>query len=432
MRIIDQSHDNFEESFQNFLNRRQRVQEKYFLEADALIAEYREKKEGALIEFAKRFDHVEIEEAELWVQPDQIRNAHKLVSGKLRQSIDALILRVERFQKELRPSAFQTQEEAGLYWGVEVRPLDRVGIYVPKAYFLTMILNAVPARIAGVEELLVATPPDKRMGPPFVDPALLYAAKVFEIDKILLAGGVGGLSALALGTQDTEAVQKLVGATSKLGVVAKQRLSSEVGIDGFPGPTEVAFVCDTSSSVRSVAADIVGLSDHNPNAEVFVFHQQERWLQSLIEEIILLIQNLKSHESRDAVRNCLESNTHLLLMKRLEDSFQVVNRLSPGLLCLVLDNAAEHIGRVSSCGSLLLGHYTTPVSLDLIGGATGLVSTLGSASHFSLTTPATFSRQFSVVEIQKEALQRFQKASLELSETEGFMAHEAVFSSRLL
>jgi histidinol dehydrogenase len=349
----------------------------------------------------------------------------------LRQSIDHAIARVERFQKELRPSSFQTQEEAGLYWGIEVRPLSRVGIYVPKAYFLTMILNAVPARLAGVDELIVATPPDKKFGAPYVDPALLYAAKVFEIDRILLAGGVGGLAALALGSEDSLPVEKIVGATSKLGVVAKQKLSADVGIDGYPGPTEVAFVCDSSSSVKSVAADIVGLSDHNPNAEVFVFHHAEKWLQSLIDEIIVLIQNLKSHESREAVRNCLESNTHLFLMKKLEDSLATVNRLSPGLLCLVLDQAAEHLEKVKSCGSLLLGHYTSPVCLDLIGGATGLVSTLGSSAHFSLITPQTFCRLFSVVEIQKEALQRFQKESLELSEIEGFMAHQEVFGSRL-
>src|SRR5690606_36872017 len=143
-------------------------------------------------------------------------NAHKLVSPPVRQAVDHTIKRVERFQTEMRRSGFQTQLESGLYWGVEIRALDRVGIYCPKSYFLTIILCSVPARIAGVQDLLLATPPEKRLGPPFVDPAVLYAAKLFDIDKILVSGGAGALAAMAFGTASTLPVQKIVGPTGKL------------------------------------------------------------------------------------------------------------------------------------------------------------------------------------------------------------------------
>lgn len=431
MKIINYSDEDFEKRIQSHIERRSRILDGLQDEADDIINEYRESGEESLLGFAKRFDHVELEKEELWVDPDQIRNAHKLVSLELRKSVDLTIERVQRFQTEMRPTSFQTEEEAGVYWGVEVRALDRVGVYIPRGYFLTLVLCAVPARIAGVDELIVATPPVKSFGKPYVDPAILYAAKALNIDKVLISGGVGALAALAFGTDSTPPVEKIVGPSGKLGLAAKQRLNGYVGIDGLIGPAEVAFVCDATSSTESVAADMIGIADRNPEAEIYVFQSKEKWLEALLEEVVNRVQNLKTAETREGVRHCLESNTHLFYMDSFEQTLRYINRLAPGVTCLRTKNAADHIDKITATGSLLLGQYTPPVSLDLIGGAIGLVGTLGAAGFSTLSSPETYVRRFGVVELQKEALLRLQKNSLEMAKAEGFSTYEEVFSSRL-
>gem|GEM_PF-3070335 len=432
MKIIKIGTDIYEEKHDDLLSRRRKTFEKYAQDAAQLIEEYKEDREEALIRYAKDFDGIVLAEDQLWVNPDQIKNAHKLISPKLKQSIENVINRIMRFQQEMKLSPFQTQEEAGIYWGLEVRPLDRVGIYVPKNYFLTFILAAVPAKIAGVEEILIATPPEKKLGPPFVDPAILYVAKYFEINKILISGGVGGMAAMAYGTNSSMPVEKIVGPTRKLGLVAKLALSADVGIDGFTGPSELAFLCDKQSSYKAVAADIVALADHNPDAEVIVLNTEESWMENLLEEIISLIQDVKDPKGREGIRTCLESNTNLFLMDDLESELRFCNELAPGVLCLMTKEASTLIGKVKRCGSLLVGQYAPAVSIDIVGGATGLVSTLGASAFIGATTPASYVRHFGVLEIEKSALSRLQNQSLELSKAEGFSTHGAVFESRSL
>lgn len=431
MKIIKSDSEAFERKFELLLTRRTRAIEKLGEEVDAIFKDYRERKEGALVDLIKEYDGVELDAESLWVDPDQIKNAHKLVTPEVKASIEATIERVERFQQEIKQTSFQTQDESGVYWGIEIRALDRVGIYVPKNYFLAFILSVVPARIAGVDEIIIATPPQKDLGEPYIDPATLYVAKKFEINKILLSGGPAAMAALAFGTSSTKPVQKVVGPSRRLGLVAKQRLSGYVGIDGLTGPAEVAFVCDKSSSVEIVASDIVGMADHNPDAQIFVFNTSEDWMENLLEEIVKASENLKDKEGREGVRNCLESNTHLFVFEDLNKSFQSVNRLSPGFVVDMTENPSEHISKITSCGSLLLGAFTPVVATDIIGGATGLVPTLGASAFSSMSSPATFTRKFSVMHIEEEALSRLRDKSQALSAAEGFSTHKSAFESRL-
>lgn len=431
MKILQEDSEPFVERITELKARRAKVFDQFGPEVDAMLAEYRENKEEALLRFAKDFDQVELDRDSLWVQPDQIKNAHKLISPELKSSIETTLSRIERFQHELKTSSFQTQEDSGVYWGVEQRPYNRVGIYVPRNYFFTLLLCAVPARIAGVEELIISTPPVKALGSPYVDPAILYVAKLLDIDKILLAGGVGAMAAMAYGTESTLPVEKIVGPSRKRGLIAKQRLSYLVGIDGFTGPSEVAFVCDRSSSVKIVASDISSIADHNPDAEIYVFHQDSKWLQQLLDELVRQTTMVKDQGGREGLRVCLESRTSFFETSSIPKAIDVINELSPGFVSIQTKHASEFIPLVRNCGALLLGSFTPPAMIDLIGGAIGLVSTLGASRFFSPTGPATFTRQFRVMEIDRAALERYRHKSLELSKVERFSTRKAVFNSRL-
>jgi histidinol dehydrogenase len=431
VKVLHCHHQDFDTKWQKILKRRERLIDRFSEEVEEIIKNYRLHREQALIDLAKRYDGVELNQEQLWVEPDQIKNSHKVLSPEIRLAVDHTIKRVERFQTEMRRSSFQAQLESGVYWGVEVKPLERVGIYVPHSYFLTAILCAVPAKLAGVKEIVLATPPQKKFGAPFVDPALLYVAKVFDVQHILVSGGVGALSAMAFGAEAFEPVQKIVGPTGKLGMVAKQKLSGYVGIDMFAGPTDIAFVGDKTSSKTSMAADIIALADHNPEAEIFVFHENEDWLQSLLELMINALTEIKEAETRESIRQCFEDNMHFILTKGHKESIERLNQLAPGIAILSFQKAHELKDRVKACGCLLLGAFTPPVSLDLIGGGTGIVPTLGTAAFSSMSSPAAYQRIYSVVELDQEALARLQRESIELSKTEGFMTHSRVFESRL-
>jgi len=415
---------------ESLMQRREHLFLKLGPEIEKLLKEFHSGPTQALLRFAKDFDGIELEPKELFVDPDLIHYAHKLVSSELRQAIDHTIARIERFQQELRPSGFQAQEEAGVYWGVELRPLERVGIYVPKGYLNALLLSAVPARIAKVEEMIMATPPDARIPPPYVDPALLYVCKVFDIDKVIVSGGVGALAAMAAGTEKTRAVEKIVGPTGQIGMVAKQYLSELVAIDGTTGPMEAVFLCDSTTSSKSVGADVLGISERNPDAKIFVLHPDEAWLRKLVAELVDQVDAVRDFSGREGIRNCLDVNTHFIQSQSMAEGAEWLNRWAPGIVVLPVDDAAEHVSLIKRCGGVLMGRFTSPVSLDLYGGAIGIVPTLGAAASVTMSSPASFLRRFSVIEVQKEAVQRLKQESIALAVAEGFATHQGAFKTR--
>jgi histidinol dehydrogenase len=435
VKILDHGSDAFTEVLEEILQRREQLLDEHTHEVDDMIARYRKDRESFLVERAKEFQNIDLGIDELFIEKDQIKKAHKFVSAEVRNAFEKAKERIEHFQMEHKPTTFQAEAEKGVFWGTEMRPLDRIGIYVPggarSTYFTTLLLAAVPARIMGVKEIIVATPPVKKEGAPWIEPDLLYCAKLFDIEQIVLAGGTSGFAALAFGTSRTKAVQKLFGSCGRRAVVAKQRLSGYVGVDGMTGPSEIAILCDDTSSTRQVAADMIARSDLDPDAELYVFHPNRSWLEGLNEELANRLDEVKDAQARKTIQECLESNTFCFQVKRYSEAIELVNQIAPGIVCLPVDKAADHLSKISCCGTVLLGNYTPPTALDLIGGPTGLVKTLGSAAYSEILTPGAFVRRFGSVEFDKDALERLHAESSVLAKEEGFSTHELPFKVRL-
>lgn len=433
MKILTVGSSECDEHLKLLRTRRWRLLDELSAEVSASIQAYRSQGEAALLRSAQDYDEMSLTDADLWVDPEWIKSSHKKISTEVRKAIDHAHERILRFQEELKVSSFQANDEAGVFWGTEVRPLERVGIYVPGGsanYFMTLLLCGAPARAAGVKEIVVATPPRKNLDKPYVDFTLLYCAKLLKIEKILLAGGVGALSALAFGTSHSQPVQKIVGSGGRRTAVSKLLLSGYVGIDGLSGPIETAFVCDKTTKVSVVAADIVGRADHDPQAEIWVFHPKREWLEGLVDELATRIQQLKSHGEQSSIRSCLETRTSFFQVKNTEEAIDVVNDISPGVVVLPTDSATKWMSAIRSCGSVLLGHYTPAVGLDLIGAPSGLVNTLGTAAYSLSMSPMSFVRRFTLIEFDRDALNRHEIESLKLAKEEGFSTHGASFSAR--
>lgn len=430
MKIIRQEDQDFEEKIKDIEARRARLFSQHLPNVQEVIESVRNGREDALIDFAKESEGVSLTRETLWVEPEHIKNSHKLLDAEIRQAIEQTFERVERFQKEKKPSSFQTKDETGVFWGEEIRPLNRVGISVPRNYFPTMILCASAARVAGVSELVVATSPVKSLGEPFVDPAILYVAKLCNIDRILLSSGPSALAALAFGTSSSEPVQKIVGATNRTGVVAKSLLAPEVGVDGLFGPSEVVIITDKTSSLDSVAADILAIADQNLEAEIYVLSAREKYLEKLIEKLVATTEQASESKSNTELKGCLESNLKFLLTDSVDESIGLTNRIGPGLVCLAIEDSGDKISKIETAGAILLGHYTPPALHEIFGGATGIVPTLGTAAFSSALSPSNFVRRIPVIDIDKDALARFKQSSLNISKIEGFSTRESVFQAR--
>jgi len=423
---------------QSLMSEREERRFQYFAAYDAEIQSdfetYRKSREGFLIDCAKERDGVSLKKEQLWVDSTQIKTSQKFLSLEARGFVEAAKHRIERYQSELKFNSFSIQEEAGVLWGVETRALDRVGIYVPGgrvSYFMNLMMNAIPARLAGVKDIIVATPPKKNVKNGFIDSLTLYAAKLLGIDRILLAGGPPALAALAFGTSQTQPVQKIVGSGSNRTNVAKMKLAGMVGIDTFAGPSETVFVCDKSSDPQVVAADVLGRADHDPSSQIYLFHSDQTWIQNLVDRMAALLSDVKDQTTQESIRICLEKNFACVVVKNLDEAFKWVNRLAPATACLQIKNPSDYVKKIESVGLLLLGPYTPPTAVDLFGGAAGSVPTSGSAVFFQAISPASFQRRFSSVEVDRSALERTQEASRELSRLEGFVVHDASFKSRL-
>ncbi len=433
MRILKEGSADFELLVSEISQRRWTLLDERAAEVDKTIAVYRQEKEQALLRWADEYDELRLREEDLWVDPDWIKSSHKKVDALVRKAIDSAKSRMERFQDELRLSSMRMNDEAGVYWGTEVRPLDRVGIYVPGGrvnHFMTLLLCGIPAREAGVKELIVATPPKKHLEKPYVDFSLLYCAKLLKIESIVLAGSTGGLCALAFGTKYSPPVQKIVGSGGNLSAVAKMRLMGYVGIDTLSGPLETAFVCDSTTDLFRVAADIVARADLDSQAEIYVFHPDREWHEKLIDQIAVMMQGVRSQEEQISIRQCLDQKTYFFQVKSNRESLRHINRMAPSVLCLVVDGAQDLIPLVDSVGTVLLGHNTPPVGLDIFGAPSGLVNTLGTAQFMMSMSPLSFVRRFTILEMDKSALERHEQESLRLAKEEGFTTHVGTFTAR--
>lgn len=434
MKIVKTSSKEFAPIFRDLLVRREKVFDNYSSQAAAEIENFRKRGEDFLIEHANHHDGVELSQKQLWVDPQAIKQSHKVVSTEVRKSIESTKERIERFQADLKLSGIEAQEESGIIWGTIVRPLDRVGIYVPGGsahHFLNLLLAGVPARLAGVKEIVVATPPKKKFEPLYVGADLLYCAKLLDISKILVCGGPAALAAMAFGTSQAGPVQKILGSGGKLTVTGFQKLSGHVGIGPFCGPAETAFLCDKTARIDFVGSDILGKADRDPEASIFLFHTDEKWIRELVDYLAARIGEIKDAQTRTSISQCVESNFFCFLTKSVSESIERVNELAPGTICLQLKSPNDYVSQIRACGSLLVGPYSPPTALDIIGGAAGLIPTLGAADYSMSLSPSAFLRRFPYIEVSKEALERAQATSVRLAREEGFVSHDQSFQVRL-
>ncbi len=393
-----------------------------------IVAAVREKGDAALLELTERFDRVSLSAAELAVDAGEYRAAERQVGEATVRALRYAAERIERFHRECAPKSWSMIDANGSRLGQEVRPLERVAVYVPggrAAYPSTVLMTVVPARVAGVREIVLVSPPaaDKTL-----NAAVLVAARVAGVTEAYRIGGAQAIAALAYGTETIRRVDKIVGPGNIYVALAKAQLFGEVGIDMIAGPSEVVVVADDSADAAFVAADLLAQAEHDPMARAVLLTPSARLADDVARETERQLARLPRREIAAA---SLDGNGALVLTASLEEAVQVANGLAPEHLELQVADPEALLSRVRSAGAVFLGRFTPEVVGDYLAGPNHVLPTGGTARFASALSTEDFVKRMSVIQYSAKGLAEAGPHVAELSRVEGLEGHGAAAAVRI-
>ena len=399
-----------------------------------ILHDVRSNGDVAVKHYARLLDDVELDD--LRVTPAQMAEARAAVPKELRESLELAAQRVREFHEKVLPESWLDRDR-GL--GELVRPLARVGLYAPggtAAYPSTVLMTAIPARVAGVPEVILATP---RRGREPLNPSVLAAAEIAGVDAIYQVGGVAAIGAMAYGTESIPSVDKICGPGNLFVALAKKIVQGQVDIDGLFGPTETIVVADESASPRFCAADLIAQAEHDPMATAILVTDSESLLTRVGEELDLLMQaqgrgpEASAGRGRDTeiARSALERRGRAVLVDSLEDGVELVNHIAPEHLCLMVADPWAWVDRVRNAGGLFLGEFSPEVMGDYIAGPSHVMPTGGTARFSSALSVHQFLKHMPVVGLKPQEFQRLGPSAVRIAQAEGLPGHSGAISVRL-
>ena len=416
----------FERAFDRLARRRDLRRGELESEVRALLDRVREGGDEALRDLTERFEGVrpeplEVSAAEWDEGVDAVDPADRAALGKA-------AMRVREFHRKRIPGSWEMREEGGAYMGQRVRCLDRVGIYVPggKAFYpSSVIMNAVPASVVEVPEIVMVSPPgpDGRLRP-----EVLMAARVAGVHRIFKCGGAQAIAALAFGTETIPRVDKIVGPGNAYVATAKRLVFGEVAIDAEAGPTEVVVVADRSATAAWVAADLISQAEHDEEASaVLITHVKA--LATRVQDQIR--KQLAKLDRAEIARRALADRGAVVITRSLDESVELVNRYAPEHLVLATEKPDQVMKRVAHAGAIFLGHYTPVAVGDYLAGPNHVLPTGGTARFFSPLSAEDFLKRSTFVRFEPGKLRELGADVIRLAQMEGLSAHGRSVELRL-
>lgn len=327
---------------------------------------------------------------------------------------------IRDFHARQKQQSWLEPKQNGVILGQRIRGLKRVGVYVPggtAAYPSSVLMNVIPAKIAGVKEIVMVTPPQKDGT---ANPDILAAAKIAGVDRVFLIGGAQAVAALAYGTQSVPKVDKIVGPGNIFVATAKKLLYGTVDIDMIAGPSEILIVADKSANPKFLAADLMSQAEHDKMASAILLTTSEETANETAKELSRQMQTL---ERRDIIEQSLNDFGAIIVCKDISEAVDFANELAPEHLELAVENPMEYIGRVDNAGSVFLGHYSPEPLGDYFAGPNHVLPTSGTARFFSPLSVDSFIKKSSFIYYTEPALSEAKDDIIKLAETEGLTAH---------
>jgi len=388
-----------------------------------ILAAVQERGDAALIDYTRRFDAPELQAGDLAAAATEFDQAEKQVGKAFLKALDRAVAQVRDFhQRQLKNSWFQTARP-GVFLGQMVNPVRAAGVYVPGArggmtpLVSSVLMGAIPARIAGVEQVVMVTPPRSDGS---IDPHLLVAARRVGMDAVYKAGSAWAVGGLAYGTQTLPRVDVIVGPGNIYVTIAKKLVAGSVGIDMTAGPSEILVLADETAEPAFIAADLLSQAEHDPLASALLITNSKTIAEKTAQEVERRLEGLARG---DIARQSLEAYGGIMVAPDTDTALSLANRIAPEHLELLLADPFAHLGRIRNAGAVFMGHFTPEPMGDYVAGPNHVLPTGGSARFSSALSVDTFLKQTSLICYSESAMRREADDVICLAEIEGLDAH---------
>ena len=388
-----------------------------------IVADVAQNGDEALIRYNQQFDGIYVEQ--LAVSDEMIDEAFEAIDPQILSALQKAKANIESYHLQQVEKGFEDQPSTGVIRGQLIRPLERVGVYVPggtAAYPSSVLMNVVPAKIAGVSEIVMITPPQETY-----HPAILVAAKLAGVDKIYQVGGAHGIAALAYGTESIPKVDKITGPGNIYVATAKKLVYGLVGIDMIAGPSEIGVIADETANPVYVAADLLSQAEHDKLARAILVTNSAKLAQQVEQEIERQLESLPRKEIAAA---SIADNGRIILTETVDEMFELMNLVAPEHLEIAMENAYEYLPFVKHAGSIFLGHFTSEPIGDYFAGTNHVLPTSGTSRFYSALGVHDFIKRIQFTQYSKEAVQEASQAITTLAYSEGLAAHARAIEVR--
>lgn len=423
MKIFSYPSAGAEKRLAAIVNRDLAVRKKDLQAVGRIIAAVRRRGDSALVEYSRRFDAPDLTAADIQVRPEEIAAARGRVDRDFIRALDRAAGQIADFHRQQVGHSWIRTQRPGTFLGQLVNPVDAAGIYVPGGQegktplVSSVLMGAIPARIAGVRRLAMVTPPTRGGA---VDPHLLVAADKAGVDAVYRVGSAWAIAALAYGTETIPAVEVIVGPGNVYVTLAKKLVSGTVGIDMIAGPSEILVIADRSAQPEFAAADLLSQAEHDPLASAVLLTDSTEVAKAVVAAVQAQLPHLARREIAAA---SLSRYGAALVVPDIETAVALANRIAPEHLELQLAAPFDWVGRIRNAGAVFLGHFTPEPVGDYVAGPNHVLPTAGTARFSSALSVEHFTKKTSLIHYSRAALADEARDVIRLAETEGLGAH---------
>jgi len=420
MRILDLTPETQNNILENLLKRSPNSYAEFESRVNDIISTVRERRDKAIFEYTKRFDGADINASNILVTEEEIKEAYEQVDEKLLEVIRKALVNIRDYHAKQRQNSWFDSQPNGIILGQKVTPLKKVGVYVPggkAVYPSSVLMNVMPAKVAGVDEIIMTTPPGADGK---VYPSTLVAAKEAGVDKIYKVGGAQAVAAMAFGTESIPKVDKIVGPGNIYVALAKKAVFGYVSIDSIAGPSEILVLADETANPRFVAADLLSQAEHDEMASAILITTSRELAEKVSVEVDKFVAELSRTE---IMQKSLDNYGYILVADSLEAAIDTANEIASEHLEIVTKNPFEVMTKIRNAGAIFVGEYSSEPLGDYFAGPNHVLPTNGTAKFFSPLGVDDFIKKSSIISYSREALEPVYKDIVQFAECEKLTAH---------
>lgn len=420
MRILELNEENQKNIHSDLLKRDPNQYVSQTETVQAIVNDVKENRNAAVFAYTEKFDHAKLTAETVEVTQAEIDAAYEEVDKDLIDVMTKALVNIRTYHEKQRQFSWFDSTENGTMLGQKITALNRVGVYVPggkAVYPSSVLMNIVPAKVAGVREIIMCTPCNAEGK---VNPTTLTAAKLAGVDRVFKVGGAQAIAAMAFGTESVPKVDKIVGPGNIFVALAKKAVYGHVAIDSIAGPSEIMVLADETANPRFVAADLLSQAEHDELASAILVTTSMELAEKVSAEVDAFVPTLSRHE---IIQKSLDNYGYILVAKNMDEAINTVNEIASEHLEVVTANPFEHMMKIRNAGAMFLGHYSSEPLGDYFAGPNHVLPTNGTAKFFSALSVDDFIKKSSIIYYSREALEAVSDDIQKFAKSEQLTAH---------